>query len=146
MRVFIDTNVFLAILNEEANWQRAEKLLEETHRGKHIAYTSVICISEILSGFYTKGESEKGERFLVDTKAINNLTIVDVDLTIAKDAAETRAKYKMKLPDAIIASSCKAYKCALITQDESFRKVKEIEAKSIDELSCMNLDEVTTES
>lgn len=134
MRVFIDTNVFLAILNEEASWQRAEKLLKDTHCGRHIAYTSVICVSEILSGFYTKGELEKGERFLINMKAVNNLTIVGVDLTIAKSAAEMRAKYKMKLPDAIIASSCKLYKCALITQDETFRKVKEIEVKSLGEL------------
>lgn len=111
-----------------------KKLLEDTHRGRHVAYTSVICISEILGGFYTKGELEKGERFLTNMKAINNLTTVDVDLAIAKGAAEMRAKYKMKLPDAIIASSCKLYRCALITQDESFRKVREIEVKSLGEL------------
>lgn len=135
MRIFLDTNVFLAILNEEKNWQLAEKLLLDVHNGKHECYTSVICISEILSGFYAGNESEKGERFLADMQAINNLTIMDVDLTVAKDAAKMRAKYKMKLPDAIIASSCKAHKCKLITQDENFIKVKEIEVESIDEIS-----------
>lgn len=134
MRLFLDTNVFLAVLNEEANWQRAKKLLEDAHRGGHIVYTSVICISEILSGFYAKGESEKVERFLVDITAINNLTIADVDFQIAKNAAEMRAKYKMKLPDAMIASSSKIYKCTLVTQDENFRKVKEIETKSLEEI------------
>lgn len=134
MMLFLDTNVFLAILNEEANWRRAEKLLGGIHSGKHAGHTSVICVSEILSGFYAKGEYERGERFLMDMKAISNFTITDVDLAIAKDAAEMRAKYKIKLPDAIVASSCKVCKCILVTQDESFRKVKEIEVKSLDEI------------
>jgi predicted nucleic acid-binding protein len=27
MRIFLDTNIFLAILNEEENWHLAEKIL-----------------------------------------------------------------------------------------------------------------------
>jgi predicted nucleic acid-binding protein len=134
MRIFLDTNIFLAILNKEENWQLAEKLLLEVHNGKHTGYTSVICVSEILSGFYAEDESEKGEMFLTDMKAINNLTITDVDITIAKDAAKIRAKYKIKLPDAMIASSCNIHKCKLITQDENLKRVKEIDVKSIDEI------------
>ena len=134
MRIFLDTNVFLAILNEEENWQLAEKLLIDVNDGKHTGYTSVICVSEILSGFYAEDESEKGEMFLTDLKAINKITITDVDLIIAKDAARIRAKYRIKLPDAMIASSCKIHKCKLITQDENFKKVKEIEVRSIDEV------------
>lgn len=134
MRIFLDTNIFLAILNNEENWQLAEKLLLDVHNGKHTGYTSVICVSEILSGFYAENESEKGEIFLADIKAINNLTITDVDITIAKDAAKIRAKYKIKLPDAMIASSCNIHKCKLITQDEDLKRVKEIDVKSIDEI------------
>lgn len=134
MRLFFDTNVFLAILNKEENWQLAEKFLLDVHNGKHTGFTSVICVSEILSGFYAEDESEKGEIFLTNMKALNNLTITDVDLIIAKDAAKVRAKYKIKLPDAIIASSCKVHKCKLMTQDKNFKKVKEIEVKSMDEL------------
>ncbi|NJD78862.1 MAG: PIN domain-containing protein [Candidatus Methanoperedens sp.] len=134
MRIFLDTNVFLTILNEEKNWQFAKKLLLDVNNGNHTGYTSVICISEILSGFYAEGESEKGEMFITDLKAISNIIIADVDLIIAKDAAKMRAKYKIKLPDAIIASSCKIHKCKLITQDEDFRKIREIEVKSIDEI------------
>src|SRR5659263_661841 len=74
------------------------------------------------------------EMFITDLKAINNFKITDVDLIIAKDAAKMRAKYKIKLPDALIASSCKFHKCKLITQDEDFKKIKEIEVKSIDKI------------
>ena len=134
MRIFLDTNIFLAVLNEEDNWQLAEKILLDIHNGKYKGYTSVICASEILSGFYAEDESEKGEMFLTDMKAINNLTITDVNLTIAKDAAKMRAKYKIKLPDAMIVSSCMIHKCKLISQDEDLKKVKEIDVKSMDEI------------
>jgi predicted nucleic acid-binding protein len=60
--------------------------------------------------------------------------IVDVDSGIAKEAAAFRAKYKMKIPDAIIGSTCKIYGCILITQDEEFKKIAEIEVKSLREL------------
>lgn len=133
MRIFLDTNVFIAILNEESNWQLAKKLLLNVHNGKHTGYTSVICISEILGGFYSSDEVEKGEKFLLNINGINNLNIMDIDLPIAKEAAKIRAKYKIKLPDAMIASSCKIHKCKLITQDEHFKKLKEIEVISIDE-------------
>ncbi len=134
MRIFLDTNIFLAVLNEEENWHLAEKLLLDIHNGKHTGYTSVICVSEILSGFYAEDESEKGEMFLINMKALNNLTITEVDLTVAKDTAKMRAKYKIKLPDAMVASSCMTHKCKLITQDEELKKVKEIDVKSMDEI------------
>ncbi len=134
MRIFLDTNIFLAILNEEKTWKLAEKLLLDIYNGKHTGYTSVICVSEILSGFYAEDESEKGEMFLTHLRAMNNFTITDVDLNIAKDAAKMRAKYKMKLPDAMIAASCMIHKCKLITQDENLKKVKEFDVKSIDEI------------
>lgn len=86
-----------------------------------------------MSGFYNADEAEKGETFLLDINAINNLNITNIDLAIAKEAAKIRAKYKIKLPDAMIASSCKIHKCKLITQDEHFKKLKEIEVISIDE-------------
>jgi len=133
MRLFLDTNVFIVILNQESNWRDAKELLLNIQKGKHTGYTSVICISEILSGFYAADEVEKGEKFLDDVNAINNLKITDIDLAVANEAAKIRAKYKIKLPDAMIASSCKIYKCKLITQDEDFKKLKEIEVISIDE-------------
>lgn len=134
MRVFLDTNIFLVILNQEKNWQLAEELLSDINKGKHMAYTSVICISEILSGFYEEDESEKGEMFITDLKAISNFIITDVDFIISKEAAKMRAKYKIKLPDAVLASSCKIHRCNLITQDKDLKKIKEINVKSIDEI------------
>ncbi|ATZ61471.2 MAG: PIN domain-containing protein [Methanosarcinales archaeon Met12] len=134
MRLFVDTNIFLSILNEEENYHAAKMVLENIHKGKHVGFTSVICIAEILSGFQSSREIEKGEKFLIDIMSINNFTIIDVDISIAKEASTIRAKYKVRLPDAIIVSTCKVRRCALVTRDEEFKRITEIEVKSPEEV------------
>ncbi|UCF08888.1 MAG: PIN domain-containing protein, partial [Thermoplasmata archaeon] len=123
MKLFIDTNVFVSILNKERNYQASKDILDSIHKGKHTGITSAICIAEVLSGFYSKGEKEKGDRFLADVKLIENLSIIDVDIGIAKEAAQIRAKYKLKLPDAIIIATCMAHGCSLVTKDEALTKI-----------------------
>lgn len=134
MRYFIDTNIFLTILNKEPEWKKVVTLLQNIHDGKYKGFTSVICISEILSGFYAENEYEKGDRFVNDLTSINNFKITGIDLAVAREAASIRAKSKIKLPDAMVAASCKVHKCELVSHDTDFLKVKGITVKAIDDV------------
>ncbi len=134
MRLFIDTNIFVSILNRERNYGRSKEVLESIHEGEHEGATSVICAAEILSGFYAEGEEERAERFLLDLRSIANFELVDVTLRIAKEAASLRGKYGTKLPDAIIAATCKCHGYALVTRDQSLRKIEEIEVRRPEEV------------
>ncbi len=134
MKLFIDTNIFVSILNTERNYRRSKEVLDKIHQGEHEGATSVICAAEILSGFYTAGEEERGERFLVDLRSIGNFALRDVDLRIAKEAASLRGRYGTKLPDAIIAATCKCHGYTLVTRDERFQKMKEIEVRRPEEV------------
>lgn len=127
MKLFIDTNIFVSILNKEKNHQTSKNILKSIHEGKHTGITSTICIAEVLSGFYSRGEEEKGNRYLADVKSINNLKIVDMDLDIAKEAAKIRARYKLKLPDAMIIATCKACGCILVTKDVELTSIKDVQ-------------------
>jgi predicted nucleic acid-binding protein len=135
MRIFIDTNIFLSILNKESGYEYSKKVFENIHEGKLLGFTSVLCISEILSGFYAKGKEEEAERTLLDILSIRNLKVVDINVEIAKEGAKIRGKYKIKLPDALILSTCKLYDCSLVTRDESLKKIKEIEVVVPEEVS-----------
>ena len=106
--------------------QRYEKLLESIHQGRSLGATSVICMAELLSGFYSKGEHQKGDAFLTQTLALDNFLILDVDMRVAKEAAVLRSKYGLKLPDAIVGATCKVYEYDLVTKDRGFVKIKEI--------------------
>lgn len=134
MKLFIDTNIFVSVLSKEKNYKKAKKVLEEIHEGKHLGITSTICIAEVLSGFYSKGEKENGDRYLADVRSINNFRIVGFDIEIAKEAAKMRAKFELKLPDAIIIATCKTHACTLVTRDRELIKIEEIEVIDLGEV------------
>ena len=134
MKLFIDTNIFVSILNKEKNYEISKDIIREIYKGKHSGATSTICIAEILSGFFSKNEMDKGERFLTDIMSISNFKIIDVDLQIAKESARFRGMYKIKLPDAMIIATCKLYDYILLTNDKRLRKIKEIQIKTPDKV------------
>ncbi|MBU2565752.1 MAG: PIN domain-containing protein [Candidatus Thermoplasmatota archaeon] len=121
-------------MNKEKNYQVSEDIIKKIHKGKHSGATSTICIAEILSGFFSKNEKEKGERFLTDVMSINNFKIIDVDLQIAKESARVRGMYKIKLPDAMVIATCRLYDYILLTNDKRLWKIKEIQIKTPDKV------------
>ncbi len=57
---------------------------------------------------------------------LNDITIVDINPEIKLHTISLRTKYKLKLPDAIIAATAMYKDAALITFDIQLKKVKEI--------------------
>lgn len=58
---------------------------------------------------------------------LNECIIIDPDQEIKKLAIDFRVKYKLKLPDAIIAATAYHFDLPLITADKAFGKIQEIE-------------------
>ncbi len=58
---------------------------------------------------------------------LEDCTIFEMNAQIKKTCIKIRQEYKMKIPDAIIASTAMVYKIPLITSDRDFEKVKEID-------------------
>ena len=104
------------------------KVFSRLEEHKLIGVTSVLAIAEILS-FKKLQENRKAfdeERQKFDQ--IPNLEIINVDSKLCVAAAIIRAKYSLRLPDAIqltTAIFCQAD--GFITNDEGLRKVKEVE-------------------
>lgn len=99
-------------------------LLEEH---KLTGFTSVLTIAEILS--YKKFQEdhqafdEERQKFY----QIPNLEIINVDSKLCEAAAILRAKYSLRLPDAVqITTAIFNYADAFITNDERLKKVKEL--------------------
>jgi predicted nucleic acid-binding protein len=57
---------------------------------------------------------------------LKDCIIVDFNSTIKEHAINLRRKYRLKLPDAIIAASCQQLALPLITVDSDFAKIKDI--------------------
>lgn len=103
MKVSLDTNVFIAIKNKEENFMDCKHILDAIEENQFKGVISTIVLSEVLVGFYQNNELEEGDRFL--SKAILNYKVIPVDIRISQKAAQIRAQYQFKLPDAIIAAS-----------------------------------------
>lgn len=117
LKVLLDTNAIIALLKNEGNISTILSSYSEV-------YISVISILEFQS-FQNISVSDLSlfDRFLS--------RIIIVDLTqsnhlLLKEIIKIRQFKTLKLPDAIIAGTCIILNADLLSADQSFLKIKEI--------------------
>lgn len=132
--VGIDSNIFIYYFEENPQFAKASKkifdgLSVEIIRG----VTSVLTLAEVLS---KKGLPDNIARNLEESFfEIPNLSILEVNRSIAKDAAKIRRKYGFRIPDAIqLATAVTAHTQVFITNDARLKKFKEIKVILLKEL------------
>ena len=125
MEFAIDTNVFLNVKNrEEPYYEYSKSILDSVDDGRNKAFVSTVVIAEICSGYYLTREIQEKEEFLLHLLSSQNYEVVDVNVSIADEAARIRSETGLKLPDAIVAATGIIAKAKyVITNDtESFKK------------------------
>lgn len=111
--IVLDTNICLYLLSGEAP-------IVEYLRDKSF-YLSIINEIEIL-GF---GDISKSEETAV-TFFLEDCNILDINKGIKDISITLRKKYKIKLPDAIIAATAIFLNLPLISADKVFDKIEEL--------------------
>ena len=90
--------------------------------------TSIITRLEILVKPIEEGDDILADEYKLILENFPHLEVAPVDAGIADLASSLRAKYKLRTPDAIqLATSIAKGAQAFVTNDESLKKVKEIE-------------------
>ena len=120
----IDTNIaiyyFGLLLTEDATL-----FIESLFRNNY--HISVINRIELL-GF----DKISSEQYNALEAFVNNATILDLDETVVVETIKIRQQYNTKLPDAIIAASCIANDCCLLTNNtKDFEKINGLKVKSL---------------
>lgn len=124
----IDTVAFIYHLEENHKYLPFTNILfEMIENGAIKGITSTITIMEIL----VKPKKEENDRAIQEYKFIlqtfPNLKIKPIDFHTAEKAAELRAKYKIKPPDALqLGAALVENANAFVTNDEKLKQVKEI--------------------
>jgi len=118
--VLLDTNIVLYLLKGD---DKLEGLLQGT-----TVFLSVMTKVELLSHPVLDEAAEKVIRELLDQANVMEFSNVIQERTI-----QLRRKYKMKLPDAVIAATAAFLNVQLITADKQFAKLK-------DELSILLIE------
>lgn len=117
-RYLLDTNILLYIAGKKIDYAALPE-------GEY--YTSFTTELEILSYPSLTSHEEKNLKRL-----LHEIPIIDMTSEIKEQAIMFRKKYRLKLPDAIIAATALCLRATLFTNDKSFLSIKEIKIKSVE--------------
>ncbi|MES2112836.1 MAG: type II toxin-antitoxin system VapC family toxin [Bacteroidota bacterium] len=114
-RIVADTSLIINLFN-------GVEEVRELITGRNL-FVSIISEIEVLSyPNLTSEDSQLLKDFLF------NCYIVDIEPTIKDITIELRAKYKTKLPDAVIAATAIYFDLPLFTMDKGFKKITDLQA------------------
>ena len=116
--IILDTNAVIYYLQND---KKAVQTIDKIRKKENLGISTITEI-EIFS-FPNLTEIQQ----LSITKWLEEITIFPVDSFLSRQAARLRRIYKIKTPDAIIASTAIFYNAKLITRDKDFKKVKELD-------------------
>lgn len=124
-QVGADTMVFIYHLQDHPTYASlTQTIFEAWEKGQNSGVTSVITMLEILVKPKREGNLEAARDYQELLTTYPNLHILDVDLTVACLAADLRAKYAIRTPDALqIAAALHAGASGFITNDEQLKQV-----------------------
>jgi len=123
--VLVDSAPWIYVLEGRSRF--AEKfigLFEAAAQQELELALSTITLSEILAGPYKNGQTALAKRY---EKALASYRVVELSVPISVLASQLRARFSLKLPDAIqVATALDIGADALVTHDRDFSKVRGI--------------------
>jgi predicted nucleic acid-binding protein len=120
--VLVDTAPFIYLLESRPLFaDRFVGLFEAAAKGQVLIALSTVTLAEVLTGPFKAGQTALAKRY---EKALLQYRVVDVSAPIAALAAQLRAQYRLKLPDALqLATALDLGATALVTHDRDFSQV-----------------------
>jgi predicted nucleic acid-binding protein len=121
--VLVDTAPFIYWLEDHPVYaNRFATLFEAAELGSISIALTTISVAEILTGPHQAGETALAKRYEL---ALSAYQIIELSPSIASLAAQIRAQYRLKLPDAVqCASALEIGAHALVTHDRDFSRFK----------------------
>jgi predicted nucleic acid-binding protein len=134
---FLDTAPLIYFIEGNSQYQETlNAFFKANEDGRILMASSVLTITEILIHPLKLGKYELALKYRQILSGSDNFNIFDINQETAFQAAEMRAKYGIKTPDAFqIASGIQSKSDYFLTNDFQLKKVKEIEVILINELS-----------
>src|SRR5262249_40451062 len=117
--VALDTQLFIYFIEEEKRFLPLVKpLFEAFDHGDLVAVTSGLTLMEVLVVPYRSGNSLLADRYESLLTQSRGLRFIEVDRRLLKAAAQLRAVFKLKPPDAIQVAAALVGNCgAFLTND-----------------------------
>ena len=133
--VGLDTMLFIYHIEDNPKYAAiTEKLFDTIEHGSCKAVTSILTLIELLIKPKREGNLIAVGDYRDMILTFPNLMVMDVNLRVSDIASDMRAKYRIRVPDAIqIASAIVGGSQSFITNDEGLKKVKDVNIILLDE-------------
>lgn len=121
----LDTNIFIYQFERHPDFfTQVKKVFEKLQSNECSGVTSIVSLIETLSFPMNEEALQRLTQLFLETP---NLTIYEIQHTIAIEAARIRRKYNFRLGDAIqLATALYAKADVFVTNDERLKQCKEI--------------------
>jgi predicted nucleic acid-binding protein len=135
-RLGLDTAPFIYFVERNPRYvDRVRQIVRRIATGSIAGYTSVITLTEVLAQPLRLGNTTLAQRYRRFLTRSQHLSLVSIDLATATRAAELRARYGLRTPDALQVAAALGTGCAaLLTNDAGLQRVTELRVLTLDEL------------
>ncbi|MBI4592333.1 type II toxin-antitoxin system VapC family toxin [Candidatus Uhrbacteria bacterium] len=116
--IVLDTNVVISYINDDAaivSWINRQRAMGESFS------VSTITVVELL-GFPKITPQE----ILMIELWLKQVLVVDVDFSVAREAARVRREMKLTTSDSVIAATAVLLRSPVVTRDIAFKKIRDI--------------------
>jgi predicted nucleic acid-binding protein len=131
----LDTSLFIYHLEDHPRFGPVTTdLLVALEEGSFRGVTSVLTLLEILVKPKADGKQEAVRDYEFFLTTFPNLAFVPMGLEVARRAADLRAGYRFRTPDAIqLATALEQGATAFLTNDKKLKPVSELEVSILDD-------------
>ena len=135
-RLGLDTPPFIYLIERNPTYLNlVREVFGRITASTFTAHSSVITLTEVLTQPYRLGNNvlaQRYRRFLLHSR---NFALDPITADIAQQAADLRARYSLRTPDALqIATALAAGCAALLTNDARLQRVTELHVLVLDDL------------
>jgi len=135
-RLGLDTPPFIYLIERNPTYLNlVREVFRRITSGTLTAHSSVITLTEVLTQPYRVGNAALAQRYQRFLLRSRNFSLDLVTADIAEQAADLRARYGLRTPDALQVATALAAGCAaLLTNDVRLQRVTELRVLVLDEL------------
>jgi predicted nucleic acid-binding protein len=135
-RLFLDTAPIIYLIEKNPSYfDRVEAIFERIDNGQIKAVTSPVTLAECLVQPIRQGLTQLQQDFIDAVVSGPNTSFVRLDQQTGEIAAQLRARYNLRLPDALQIAAALGNSCdAFLTNDAQLKRVTELQILVIDDL------------
>lgn len=134
-RIAVDTAPFIYYIEEHPKYLGIlQPLFLEAATGARELVTSALTLLEVLAVPFRAGDATLAERYELLLTRSRGLKLVDIDTDQLRAAAQLRARYSLRTPDALQLTAALAQRCsAFVTNDRRIPSLGGLDVIQLDD-------------